>query len=95
MDKIIPQNDRENRIYNQGVETGRDHSVMSPDTAKQIGEIKIHMDYVKKKVDDIDDKLDTDYVTYKEFQPIKTLVFGFTGLILVAVVGGIMALIIK
>jgi hypothetical protein len=42
----------------------------------------------------IDTKLDSSFVTKNEFLPVKTLVFGFVGLILIAVVTAIVGLVI-
>jgi hypothetical protein len=48
-----------------------------------------------KDISDIKKSLDEKYVTKEKFEPIKNLVYGAVGLILVAVVGAILALIIK
>ena len=56
---------------------------------------------VKRLGDDIKDIKDlsktdrTLYVTKDEFAPVKTLVYGMVGLILIAVVGAILALVLK
>ena len=54
---------------------------------------------IEKKIDEISDKLDADYLTRREFEakfgPIQKLVFGFVAVALTAVVGAILALVIK
>lgn len=50
--------------------------------------------YIKKSVDDLNDKVDHNYVTKDEFRPVKSLVYGLVGLILVSVVGALLALVV-
>ena len=52
-------------------------------------------EYVKTAVGDIVSKMEKNYVTQDQFEPIKRLVYGVVTLVLVAVVGGLMALILK
>jgi len=51
--------------------------------------------YIKEKVSAVDSKLNNNYVSKEEFEPIKKIVYGMVGLILVAVVGALVSLIIK
>lgn len=51
--------------------------------------------YIKKSVDDLALKVDHNYITKDEFQPVKQLVYGLVGLILTAVIGAIMALVLR
>ena len=51
--------------------------------------------YIQRDVSDIKIKLDSHYVTQEAFEPIKKLVYGVVSLILVAVVGGLLALVLK
>lgn len=51
--------------------------------------------YIQKDISEINTKLDNKYVTVETFEPIKRIVYGLVGLILIAVVGAILALIIK
>ncbi len=53
------------------------------------------MSYMKDKIDSIDTKVSNHYVTKEEFQPIKMVVYGLVGLILVAVVGALIALVVN
>ena len=50
--------------------------------------------YIKEDVTEIKLKLEKDYVTREEFEPIKKVVYGLIGLILVAVVSAIIGLVI-
>ena len=49
---------------------------------------------LKGDIGRLNDKVDSRYVTHEEFEPIKRLVYGVVGLILVAVVGALLALVI-
>lgn len=64
-------------------------------TAVRIGELGRDMAYVKEKVDGIDEKVSHGYVTKEEFEPIRRLVYGVVTLTVIAVVGAILALVIK
>ena len=50
---------------------------------------------VEDLVKDIDKKLDAKYVTLDKFEPIQRLVYGMVGLVLMAVVGSLLALVVK
>ena len=47
------------------------------------------------KIEKVENTLQTYYVTQQEFAPIKSIVYGMVGVILLAVVGGLVALLIK
>lgn len=51
-------------------------------------------DGVNDRLVSIDNKLSSHYVSKDEFEPIKKVVYGLVGLILVAVVGAIVSLVI-
>ena len=51
--------------------------------------------YIKDSMDEIKDSLKNEYVTKVEFDPVKQIAFGFVGIIIVAVLGSIVALVIK
>ena len=53
------------------------------------------IDYIKKKLDHIDEKLDKHYVTKEEFLPIRNIVYGMVGLILISVTTALLALVIS
>lgn len=50
---------------------------------------------IEKRVDSIDLKLEKNYVTQDQFDPIRRLVYGLVGLILVGVVTAVLALILQ
>ena len=50
---------------------------------------------MSKNVDEIKAKLENDYVTQDQFDPVKKIVYGLVGLILVTVVGALLALAIR
>ena len=53
-----------------------------------------NIEHIKDRVDKIDEKLEVEYVTHLEFEPIKKIVYGMVSLILVAVVGAAIGLVI-
>ena len=50
---------------------------------------------IKEDVKDIKDKLERDYITVDQFDPVKKIVYGLVALILTSVVGALVALILK
>lgn len=61
----------------------------------QIAVMANDVSYIKTAVKDLNDKVDNNYVTKEQFAPVQKLVYGLVGLILVAVVGAMMALILR
>lgn len=55
---------------------------------------KKDLEYIKKRLDQIDGKLEGQYITRLEFEPIQKLVYGLVGLILFAVVGALVSLVV-
>lgn len=53
------------------------------------------VEYIKKEISEIKALVENKYVTMAEFQPIKNIVFGMVGLVLVSVVGGLLAIVLK
>lgn len=53
------------------------------------------INYIKKDVAEIKDTLAKNYVSREEFEPVKRIVYGLVGLILVSVMVAILALIIQ
>ena len=49
---------------------------------------------LKDDISNLNDKVDSKYVTHDEFEPVKKVVYGLVGLILVAVIGALIGLII-
>lgn len=60
-----------------------------------LAQIKTDLDYIKRDIADIKATIRTDYVTREEFSPIKSIVYGLVGIIMTAVVGALVALVIK
>lgn len=50
--------------------------------------------YIKKSIDDLTAKVDHNYVTKDQFEPVRKIVYGLVGLILVSVVGALMTLVV-
>jgi tetrahydromethanopterin S-methyltransferase subunit G len=61
----------------------------------KIALIQQDISYMKDKLDNVDQKISTHYVSREEFEPIKKIVYGMVGLVLVAVVGALISLVVK
>lgn len=72
--------------------TQRDTNI---NTAVKMAEFGRDMVYVKDKLDTINDKISHGYVTKEEFDPIKRLVYGTVGLVLISFMVAILALVVK
>jgi hypothetical protein len=53
------------------------------------------IEYIKGDVKEIKDKMEKNYITREEFDPIKKIVYGIVTLVLSGVVVAILALVIK
>lgn len=51
--------------------------------------------YIKKSVDDLTTKVDHNYVTIDQFEPVRRLVYGLVSLILMSVVIALLALVVQ
>ena len=51
--------------------------------------------YIRRDVDKIIAQLDKDYVTKDQFEPIRKIVYGLVGTILIAFLGAVIAVVIK
>lgn len=56
--------------------------------------IQNDLTYIKEKLNAVDNKVSSHYVSKDEFEPIKKIVYGLVSLILVAVVGALVALVV-
>jgi len=56
--------------------------------------IQTDLTYIKEKMNAIDTKVSSGYVSKEEFEPVRKIVYGLVGLILVAVVGALVALVV-
>lgn len=56
--------------------------------------IQTDLTYIKEKLNAVDNKVSSNYVSKEEFDPIKKIVYGMVSLILIAVVGALVALVV-
>ncbi len=56
--------------------------------------IQTDLTYIKEKLNAVDNKVSSHYVSKEEFEPIKKIVYGLVSLILIAVVGALVALVV-
>jgi len=56
--------------------------------------IQNDLTYIKEKINAVDTKVSNSYVSKEEFEPVRKIVYGLVGLILVAVVGALVALVV-
>jgi hypothetical protein len=75
-------------------DTTEDNTRLS-DLRYDIGMVSESVKYIKEKVEKIEEKLEKDYVTQEAFAPVKNVVYGLVGLILVAVIVAVLALVIR
>lgn len=50
---------------------------------------------IMARIDHLENKIDSNYVTKEELAPIRAIVYGMVGLIMVAFLTGVIALVIK
>jgi len=60
-----------------------------------LGEIGRAVKRIEAAMDELRSDLKDDYITRAEFWPVKVLVYGFAGLVLVGVVGALIASVMK
>lgn len=68
--------------------------------AKQSDETKLavmatELQYARNDITEIKDLLKTGYVSKEEHEPVKKIVYGLVGVVLIAVVGALMALVVR
>lgn len=71
-----------------------------PSRTKQSDETQLavmanDISYIKENIDRLSQKLDENFVTKVEFEPIRKIVYGLVTLILIAVVGALLTLVLK
>jgi len=54
-----------------------------------------NVEYIKKDIDEIKERLSNNFVVKEEFEPVKKIVYGLVSLVLIAVVGAIVALVVN
>ena len=57
--------------------------------------ITVKLDYIQRDINEIKKRLEDEYVTRQEFQPIKSIVYGMVSVILLGVIGAIVTLVLK
>jgi hypothetical protein len=65
-----------------------------PSEETKLAVIESHINYMRNDIHDIKMNVQQGYVTKDEFEPIKRIVYGLVGLILVAVVGALLSLVV-
>lgn len=76
-------------------ETHNEPSELLREMKTNVTIMKSDVGYIQKDVLQIKKELGNKYVTHTEMKPIKDIVYGMIGLILVAVVGAVMTIILK
>lgn len=56
---------------------------------------RLDLQYIKDDLKEIKTRLEDKYVTAETFEPVKRLVYGLVGLILIGVVGGLLAMVLR
>ena len=59
------------------------------------GIVMTKLDYIQRDLVEIKVKLEKDYVTKDEFDPIKKVVYGLVSIMLAALIGSVLSLVIK
>lgn len=63
--------------------------------ARSIEVVANDIHYIRRDVEDIKSKLEKEYVTQDQFDPIKKIVYGLVSVILTTVVVGLLMIVIK
>lgn len=66
----------------------------NPTDETKLAVMQNDLTYIKEKLNAVDQKVSTHYVSKEEFEPIRKIVYGVVGLILIAVVGALLALVV-
>jgi hypothetical protein len=77
------------------LESARITSRSAADATAAYGILKNDIEYIKVDVAEIKTKLEGHYVTKDEFEPVKKIVYGLVSVVLLAVVGALVALVIR
>jgi len=62
---------------------------------ENIDVIATKLDYIQRDIEEIKQKLEGEYVTQDEFDPVKKIVYGMVGVVLLAVIGALVALVMR
>lgn len=69
-------------------------STMNQSDETKLAIMQTDINYIKEKLNMVDQKVTSHYISKEEFDPIKKIVYGLVSLILIAVVGALLALVI-
>jgi hypothetical protein len=75
------------QVFGENAESGRFVDI------SRIPLICQNINNIHDNIKEIKSSLDVKYVTYKEFAPIKNIIYGFIGIVLTAVIVGLLSLI--
>lgn len=67
---------------------------MNQSDETKLAVIQTDLTYIKEKLNAVDTKVSSHYVSKEEFEPIKKIVYGLVSLILIAVVGAVVSLVV-
>lgn len=67
----------------------------NPSNKDNYGIIVTKIEYIQETVAEIKHKLESNYVTQDQFEPVKRVVYGMVSVVLLAVIGAITALALK
>ena len=56
---------------------------------------RVDLDYIKRDLQDIKDRLDSKFVSLDVFDPIRRLVYGLVALVMMSVVGALLTLVLR
>jgi ABC-type phosphate transport system permease subunit len=65
---------------------------MPPDTA--FAELAVDVKYIKEKLDKLEGRVDSHFVTQNEFTPVRNIAYGLVGLIVTSVIVALIGLVV-
>lgn len=77
------------------VKTQKEQQTQVNGMETSIAVILSKVEYIEQEVNEIKTRMQKDYVTQDQFKPVHDIVYGLVSLVLIAVVGAIIALVIK
>ena len=80
------------RLSNDSVKT---EAAALFEAIKAISLMENDLKYIKQDISEVKVKLDEHYVTKAEFDPVRNIVYGMVGVILLAVIGALVTLVVR
>ena len=71
------------------------HNILCSDFISDIATIKTKIEEILKDIAEIKKDLKSDFVTQKEFWPVKIIVYGFVSIVMASVITAIIMLVVK